>query len=88
MGHLTIGGITKRSLRYGDLGGVLRIVKGLDMNGGRGVAWGGHDGCGSREVEMFGNRDSDVQIMNLHHAHVLFTCRRDWSRGWAFRSRV
>ena len=55
-----IGGITKRSLRYGDLCGFLRIVKGLDMNGGRGITWGGqlggHDGCGSKEVEMFGNR--------------------------------
>jgi hypothetical protein len=42
-----VGGITERSLWYRDLSSILGIVKGLDMNGGRGVVWGGHDGRGS-----------------------------------------
>jgi len=40
------GGIAEERLRYGDVCGVLGIVKGLDMDGGGGVAGGsssGHD---------------------------------------------
>ncbi len=37
MGYWAIGGITKRRLWYGDLGSILGIVKGLDMNRVRGV---------------------------------------------------
>jgi len=43
MDYWTIGSITKRRLWYRDLGSTLGIVKGLDMNRGRGVTWGGHD---------------------------------------------
>jgi hypothetical protein len=50
MDYWAIGSITKRRLWYGDLGSVLWIVKGLDMNGGGGVALGGHDGRGSKVV--------------------------------------
>jgi Ras family protein len=61
MDYWAIGGITKRRLWYGDLGSILGIVKGLDMNGVRGVTWGGHDG-----------RDSRVSraLMNVEHARV------------------
>ena len=47
MDYWPVGGITERSLWYSDLCSILGIVKGLDMNGGWGVIWGGHDGRGS-----------------------------------------
>jgi hypothetical protein len=49
MAYWTIGSVTKRSLWYSNVGSILRIVKGLNMNGGGRVAWGrgrGHDGMG------------------------------------------
>lgn len=60
MGYWAIGGITKRGLWYGDLGSILWIVKGLDMNGGGGFAWGGHDGRGSKGFER------NCELMNMH----------------------
>ena len=48
MDYWPVGGITERSLRNSDLGSTLRIVKGLNMNGGGRLIWGGHDGRGSK----------------------------------------
>jgi hypothetical protein len=47
MDYWSIGGITERSLWYGDSSSILGIVKGLDMNRARGVICGRHDGRGS-----------------------------------------
>lgn len=49
MDYWPVGSITERSLWYRDLGSILGIMKGLDMNGGGGVIWGGHGGRGSNE---------------------------------------
>lgn len=37
MDYWPVGGITERCLWYRDLGSILGIVKGLDMNGGGGI---------------------------------------------------
>jgi hypothetical protein len=47
--YWAVGGITERCLWNGDVGSILRIVKGLDVNGDGRFTWGGsrgHDGCG------------------------------------------
>ena len=52
--HWVIGGIAEVCLRYGDMCGVLGIVKGLDMEGGRRVARGRdgrHDGARLKGVD-------------------------------------